>query len=181
MKNLLTLIIGLVAVLLNTAQAKIEALWSTDYALPGEKVVLLLQQVHTSNAGPSRIRQVSTGKIKNAHFLQNRNMRDNYYEESIQDSNGNTIGRIEAYMILVEVGGSGKVECENIEVTFSTGNKETVTVPELPVYTTAKVEWRNIAYPCRLYLPSRFRSSNLSLFPLMPPKGMKTEIISGLY
>ena len=144
MKNLLTLIIGLVAVLLNTAQAKIEALWSTDYALPGEKVVLLLQQVHTSNAGPSRIRQVSTGKIKNAHFLQNRNMRDNYYEESIQDSNGNTIGRIEAYMILVEVGGSGKVECENIEVTFSTGNKETVTVPELPVYTTAKVEWRNI-------------------------------------
>ncbi len=144
MRNILTFIISLAVVLLSTAQAAIQAAWSTDYALPGEKVVLILQQVHKDSVSPTRMRQVSTGKMKNGHFIQNNNTRDNYYEEGILDANGNSAGRIEIYMILVEVGGSGKVECEDIEVTFSTGQKETVSVPELPVYTTSKVEWRNL-------------------------------------
>jgi len=144
MKKLISLIICLACAIISTAQADIQALWSTNAALPGEKVVLLLQNEHKDLVSPVRIRQVTPGKIKNGHFIQNRSSRDNYYEEALADANGNTYGRVEIFMILVEVGGSGKVECENIEVTLSSGQKESVKIPELPVYTTAKVEWRTV-------------------------------------
>ena len=142
MRNMITLAISMLMALAGTTQAAIEALWSTDAALPGEKVVLVLQQQHSGNAVPTKMRQVTPGKIKNGHLLQNN--RDNYYEEAIEDINGNSVGRIEMFLILVEVGGSGKVECEDIEVTLSNGQKEKVSVPELTVYTTAKVEWRTL-------------------------------------
>lgn len=144
MRNIITFIICLVTAVAATAQANIKAMWSTDAALPGEKVVLVLQKEHSNSASPVRMRQITPGKIKNGRFIQNMGSRDNYFEESLQDANGNTTGRLEISFILVEVGGSGKVECEDMEVTLSSGQKETVSIPELPVYTTAKVEWRTV-------------------------------------
>ena len=64
MRNMITLAISMLMALAGTTQAAIEALWSTDAALPGEKVVLVLQQQHSGNAVPTKMRQVTPGKIK---------------------------------------------------------------------------------------------------------------------
>lgn len=140
MRKLLAIITGFAALLTSVANAEIKAVWSTDFALPGEKAVLVIQQEHKSPNSATRMQQVTPGKLTNGRFLQNHE----YFEESLQNITGNPNGRIEVFMRLVEVGGSGKVECEDIEVTLSDGRTEKVSVPDLPVYTTAKVEWRTI-------------------------------------
>lgn len=139
MKNIIAIICAL-ALICQMAQAKVTAVWSTETALPGEKVVLVLLN-ERDNASPGRIKQIKPGDLKNGRFLERGN---NYFEESIQDANGKTTGRLEVYLMMVEVIRSGKVECEDIEVTFSTGNTEKVKVPELTVFTTAAVKWRDI-------------------------------------
>ena len=144
MKHICTLLLGLLMVMSSAVQAKIQAVWSTDAALPGEKVVLILLQEHLNTSNPSRFRFSTPGKVKNGRLYQSRNGNDNYFEESVQNAAGNTSGRIEGYLYVIEVGGSGLVECDDFEVTLSTGQKEIVSIPPLKVYTTAKVEWRNI-------------------------------------
>ncbi len=144
MKHICTLLLGLLMVMSSAVQAKIQAVWSTDAALPGEKVVLILLQEHLNTSNPSRFRFSTPGKVKNGRLYQGRNGNDNYFEESVQNAAGNTSGRIEGYLYVIEVGGSGLVECDDFEVTLSTGQKEIVSIPPLKVYTTAKVEWRNI-------------------------------------
>lgn len=139
MKNIIAIICAL-ALLCQMAQAKIKAVWSTETALPGEKVVLALLN-ERDNASPLQMKQIKPGELTNGRFLARGN---NYFNESIQDANGKTTGRIEVYLMLVEVGRSGKVECDDIEVTFSAGNTEQVKVPALTVLTTATVKWRDI-------------------------------------
>lgn len=144
MKHIFTLMLSLLILVGSAAQAKIQAVWSTDAALPGEKVVLFLLQEHKNNSSPSRFRFATPGKVKNGRLFQNRSGSDVYFDETTQNAAGNSNGRIEGYLYVVEVGGSGVVECEDFEVTLSTGKKEIVSIPPLKVYTTAKVEWRTM-------------------------------------
>ncbi len=139
MKNIVTIICALVLIC-QMAQAKLQAVWSTETALPGEKVVLVLLN-ERDNASPERMKQINPGELKNGRFLERRN---NYFDESMETDNGKTTRRLEVYLMLVEVGRSGKVECGDIEVTFSTSRKEKVKVPALNVLTTAAVQWRDI-------------------------------------
>lgn len=125
----------------SNAYAKIEAVWSTNAALPGEKVVLFIMQSNKNSASPARIRLATPGKVKNGQIIQQRASLDTYFKGEDPHQNN---GLIEGFFFVIEAGGSGKVECEDFEVTLSTGRKEKVTVPPLDVYTTAKVTWRTI-------------------------------------
>ena len=140
MKHIIAIIICALSIMCQMAHAKLKAVWSTETALPGEKVVLVLLN-ETGTATGERMKQVTPGNLKNGRFIERRN---NYFDETVQDESHKTIGRLEGYLLLVEVHGSGQVECGDIEVSFSSGRKEKVKVPKLTVLTTAAVEWRDI-------------------------------------
>lgn len=138
MRSLFTFIIFLVVAIINTAQAKLEAIWSSDFALPGEDVVLIVQQI-TENSTPTRIIRISNLKFKNpgkAGLVRNSDFQNHRFKETTYDANDKPNGRVEGQFFHVEVSGSGVIECEDLEVALSNGQTEIVKVPPLPVYST---------------------------------------------
>ena len=139
MKYRLAFIIYLLLMLCCPAWADATAVWSTNAALPGEKVLLFILRENKSTANPTRIKNVDHGRVVNGSYQGQVNE-----NVAMQDDAGNPAGSMEVCALLIEAGRSGTVECNQVEVTYSTGQKEMVKVPPLPVYTTAKVEWRTV-------------------------------------
>lgn len=139
MKYRLAFIIYLLLMLCCPAWADATAVWSTNAALPGEKVLLFILRENRSTANPTLIKNVDHGRVVNGSYQGQAN--DNV---ALQDAAGNSIGNLEVCAICIETGRSGTVECNQVEITYSTGQKEIVKVPPLTVYSTAKVEWRTV-------------------------------------
>ncbi len=134
MRHIIAFIICVFATVIQTAQAKIEAIWSTDFALPGEEVVLVIQRINDNNNDPTGIIRVSDLKLKNAGMTRKSPFQDHHFTETLYDDNYKVIGHVEGILKHIEVSRSGKVECSDVVVTLSNGQKETVQVPDLPVY-----------------------------------------------
>lgn len=133
MRHFIAFSIFILAAVLHTAQAKIEAVWSSDYALPGEEVVLVIQRIHDTINNPTSIIRVSDLKLKNAKLVKQSGFQNHHFTESVYDDSKKVIGRVEGMLKHIEVSRAGKVECADIEVTLSNGQKEIVQVPALPV------------------------------------------------
>lgn len=140
MKHFIAFIICVLAAVLHTAQAKIEAVWSSDYALPGEEVVLVIQRIHDNNNTPTSIIRVSDLKLKNAGLARHSNFQNHHFTEPVYDADNKVIGRVEGVLKHIEVSRTGIVECADIEVTLSNGQKEIVPVPALPVYSSGELK-----------------------------------------
>lgn len=139
MRNSILLLISFIVLLCSPSMAEVTAVWSTHTALPGEKVLLFLVSEHSKGGNPERIQDVTPGRISNGSYEGKA-----YSEEPLQDNSGNHVGSMEICALLIETGRSGTVECNQLEISYSTGRREKVNVPPLQVYTTAKVEWRTV-------------------------------------
>ena len=139
MKHRLAFIIYFFLMLCCPAMADTTAVWSTNAALPGEKVLLFILHENKNHANPTRIKNVDHGRVVNGSYHGQANE-----SVALQDNSGNPAGNLEICALLIETGRSGTVECNQVEITYSTGAKETVKVPPLEVFTTAKVEWRTV-------------------------------------
>ena len=157
MKQLFHITIALLCLMCYTAQAELRARWSTDEAIAGERVILML--LNESHEGEEHVAvQSITNKsdsdatvdiaFTNAKYRksvkQDRFNEPELYERvELKPTDAGT--RTEAHLIPVDITASGVVSCRPLQVTLSNGKSYQVDVPPLRVH---KLKENSITLPC---------------------------------
>ncbi len=137
MRHFIILTLTLFLTLLPRSAAEIVPVWSTGVAVPGEQVVLYLvdsqsgQDIFMLNKQP-RIRGAQVQVLQPKAGL------------NPLDPNR---GTVEIMPIAIKPDAAGMLQVEPIEAEYRSGRKETVTIPPLPVCSTAEITWYDTPVP----------------------------------
>lgn len=137
MRHFIILTLALLLSLSPRSEAEIVPVWSTGVAVPGEQVVLYLVD---SQSGQDVFMLGKQPKIRGAQV------------QVLQPKAGaNPLdpnrGTVEVMPIAIKPDAAGTLQVEPIEAEYRSGRKETVTIPPLPVCSTAEITWYNTPVP----------------------------------
>ena len=145
MKHILHITLTLLCLLCYNAQADIRAQWSTEAAIAGERVILLILNESKEGEEPAHIQSITNENspstdvdivFKNAKYKRsvnkdNFNAPEKYERVDLRATESGT--RTEAHMLPIDITSSGDVTCAPLQVTLSNGKTVAVQVPTLPV------------------------------------------------
>ncbi len=145
MKHIFQIIPALICLLCGNVQAAIKAQWSTEEAIAGERVILLI--LNESNVGEELVGIQSITNVESPSTDIDIAFKNAKYKKSVDKERFNTPEKYEhvrlrtaetgtqteAHMLPVDIMTSGHVTCAPLQVTLSNGKTTTVQVPSLPV------------------------------------------------
>lgn len=137
MRRIIAFIATLISAAATLAPAEVSPVWSTGVAVPGEQVVLYL---------------VDT-EVGQDTFSMREQPRVRYASLQVQQPSVGTNpmdpnrAMVEILPILVRPDKAGEIQLENVSVEYRSGRKVQVSVPPLPVRSTAEIKWYNTPVP----------------------------------
>lgn len=157
MKQLLQITIALLCLMCYTAQAELRARWSTDEAIAGERVILMIlneshegeehasvQSITNKSDSDATVDIAFTNAKYKKSVKQDRFNEPELYERvELKPTDAGT--RTEAHLIPVDITASGMVSCHPLQVTLSNGKSYQVNVPPLRAH---KLKENSVTLPC---------------------------------
>lgn len=120
------------------AWGEVVPIWSTGVAVPGEKVALYLID---TDVGDDFFTLDKRPEVQKARL----EVMNPQSGANPQDPNR---GMVEVYPIVVTPDQAGEIRVGDIAITYrKSGKKQTISVPKLPVVSTAEIKWQNAQIP----------------------------------
>ena len=136
-RNLFNFLLLLLAWIAGSAQAEVTPVWSTEIAVPGEKVMLYLVE----NIGGQ-----DQFLISNMPSATNASIKLQQPQAGANPLDPNR-GEVEVYPILVTPDRAGRVTIGDISLRYQSGKEAKIAVPPLPVLPTSDIKWYNTPVP----------------------------------
>ena len=131
MKNTHNFLYTLLCAVTGTALAEIVPVWSVDVAIPGEKVALYLVD---TEVGEDLFNIQKRPTVENAAL----EIMQHYAGANPMDPNR---AAMEIYPLQIIPDAPGEVQIKELEVQYSSGKKEAIKVPALPVVSQSAIRW----------------------------------------
>lgn len=136
-QRLILLLSGMSALFGGTAAAAVTPVWSTGVAVPGEKVVLYLIDSEVEEDYFSLPMRPSVQHAR-LEIMQ---------PQAAANPLAPDRSSAEVYPLLLTPDAPGELRVGDVEVEYSSGRREKVSIPPLPVLSTSEIRWKNSPVP----------------------------------